>query len=388
MIIFSKFACGVGTVSEALRSIDTPSQHQTRNDLLRYSTEYRPIVVWNMTSRCNLKCQHCYINAEEDALASELTTGQAKRFLEDLAQMGVPLVLFSGGEPFLRHDFDELLIYARSIGLRVGISTNGTLIDKERAQFLADNGVSYVGVSLDAATNTTHDKFRGVTGAFERALTGLRYCREVGLKTGIRITVTKENYQDVPELFKIVKGLEVPRFCLYYLVPTGRGKDLVESDLDHDERLEVFNFLFEKALEEGTQPDIEILTTDAPFDGVLLIERLKKTGASVEDLQKLMTISGGCSAGERIANIGPSGEVHPCQFWTHESLGNVTRKPFSEIWNNSEDSLLGKLRNKEVHLEEKCGECGYNSMCKGCRLRALNATGNIWGADPVCPYTP
>lgn len=389
MIIFSKFVCGGGTVSEALRSTKVPSKYQERNDLLRFSTQYRPIVVWNMTTRCNLKCQHCYINAGEESRTNELTTHQAKKLLDDLVQMGVPLVLFSGGEPFLRPDFDELVKYARSIGLRVSISTNGTLIDKERAAFLADQEVSYVGVSLDAAHSELHDQFRCSAGAFDRALEGLKNCREQGLKTGVRITVTKKNYQDVPVLFNKVKNLGIPRFCLYYLVPTGRGKEIANLDLDDSERGEVFDFLFNQALEEGPQPDIEILTTDGPFDGALLIERLKKeTSTQVEDLQKLMTISGGCSAGEKIANIGPTGEVHPCQFWTHESLGNVTKTPFSQIWNNSENPLLEQLRSKEENLEGKCGDCDYKSMCKGCRLRALHSNGNIWAPDPACPYNP
>ena len=387
MIIFSKFVCNSGTVSEALRAANVPSHLQPSNDLIRFSTNYRPLVVWNLTKKCNLKCQHCYLDAELDKEKKELTTTQAKSFLNDIAAMKVPIVLFSGGEPLIRPDFRELVIHARSRGLQVGISSNGTLIDLKMTEFLSNQGVSYVGVSLDAATPEVHDKFRGVKGSYRRAIDGLLRAKNAGLKTGARITLTKHNYKDLPILFKQIRDLGIPRFCVYYLVPSGRGKDIMDLDLNFEQRAEVFDFLYNAALEEGPQPEIEILTTDSPQDGALLIEKLKDSGHSTEELQKLFTISGGCSAGEKIANVDHLGEVHPCQFWTDFSLGNVTEKPFSKIWNNSDDPFLLKLRNKEDHLTGVCGDCNYKSMCKGCRLRAQHAHGDIFSADPTCLYS-
>jgi radical SAM protein with 4Fe4S-binding SPASM domain len=388
MIIFSKFVCNSGTVSEALRSVNVPSHLQPRNDLLRFSTNYRPLVVWNLTKKCNLKCQHCYIEAGTTREDEELSTDQAKSFLKDITAMGVPIVLFSGGEPLIRLDFKELVSYARSIGLRVGISTNGTLINQEMAEFLANQQISYVGISLDAASPEVHEKFRGVKGSYQRALDGLLNCKNVGLKTGVRITVTKDNYKDLPILYKQVRKLEIPRFCVYYLVPSGRGKNIMNLDLNPEQRTEVFNFLYSTTLKEGPQPDIEILTTDSPQDGALLIEKLKKSGRSTEELQRLFKISGGCSAGEKIANVDHFGDVHLCQFWTDLSLGNVKKQPFSKIWNDSIDPLVLQLREKEKHLNGKCGICDYKSMCKGCRLRARYHHGDIFGTDPSCLYSP
>lgn len=388
LIIFSKFVCGGGTVSEALRSTHVPTKLQPRDDLLRFSTQYCPIVVWNLTKRCNLKCQHCYLDSKDIKEHNELSTEEGKALILDLAEMGVPLVLFSGGEPLIRPDFKELVSYARSVGLRVGISSNGTLINNHMAEFFAEQSVSYVGISLDAARSEIHDRFRGVQGAYERAIAGLLECKKAGLKTGVRITVTKNNYKDLPKLYDKVRALEIPRFCLYYLVPSGRGRNIMDDDLNPTERAEVFEFLYSKTLEEGPQPNIEIVTTDAPYDGALIIEKLKQSGIGTEDLKNLLTISGGCSAGEKIANVDHIGDVHPCQFWTDYSLGNIKSTPFSKIWNRTDDPFLNKLREKEKHLTGICGICDYKAMCKGCRLRARHSNGNIFSDDPTCPYTP
>ncbi|MFQ5979715.1 MAG: radical SAM protein [Candidatus Heimdallarchaeota archaeon] len=386
MIIFSKYLCGSGTVSEALRSMHTSSHEQSRDDLLRFSTNYRPIVVWNLTKHCNLRCSHCYIDAKEEASKMELSTEEGIAFLDDLAKLHVPLVLFSGGEPFLHRDFYVLLDHALKLGLRVAISTNGTLIDKETAASMAAKGVSYVGVSLDSNLPTTHDNFRGVSGAYERTLEGLKYCINAGLKTGVRITVTKDNYKDLPGLYELARDLKIPRFCVYYLVPTGRGQKLMDLDLDPEQRQEVFDFLCKATLEQGAKPEVEIVTTDGPFDGPLILEYLGKNHQLKGDIQTLMQLSGGCSAGEKIANVDPWGNVHPCQFWTHESLGNVRDQPFSQIWHQESHELLTKLRSKEEHLQGACGDCQYKVMCKGCRLRALFESGDIFATDPACPF--
>ncbi|MDP2866283.1 MAG: radical SAM protein, partial [Elusimicrobiota bacterium] len=253
-------------------SIDTPSVK------LRYGAEgrkesagaRRPIVVWSSTKRCNLKCVHCYSNSTGELDSGELTTGEAKALIDDVAQMGVSALLFSGGEPLTRGDFFELASYASSKGIRVTISTNGTLINQDMAKKIKSLGVTYVGISFDGI-GEINDKFRGVPGAFESALKGLRNLKAVGQKTGLRFTLTKHNVENLDKIFDFIEGEEIPRACFYHLVYSGRGGSISKDDLSHAESRKAMDTIIRRAEILAKKPrPTEILTVDNPCDAVYL----------------------------------------------------------------------------------------------------------------------
>lgn len=376
--------CGKASVSEAVRSSGPKPPH-----LLQFSSDSRPLVTWNLTRRCNLRCMHCYIDAAECVGEGELSTEEAKAVLDDLARMGVPVVLFSGGEPLLRKDIFELGSYGVSRGLRVVLSTNGTLIDRECARVLKESGFSYAGVSIDGSPSV-HDFFRRRKGAFEEGMRGIRNCLDVGLKAGVRLTLNRYNLSSLPEVLEIVEREGVPRFCLYHLVYAGRGRQMVEEDITSAERREVFQMLVEKALEwERRGVEVEILTTDNHADGALLLREVeKKEPGRVGEVLELAKMQGGCSAGTKMGNIDALGNVHPCQFWSHYTVGNVRERPFSEIWTDTSDRLMVRLKRKLEFIEgERCSRCQYRVICGGCRIRAEVCYGSVWADDPQCPLT-
>ncbi len=383
MIGFTKLLCGKATVSRALRQAS--GQQEKEPGLLQFTTADRPLVVWNMTLRCNLRCSHCYNEAGEGAPDDELTTHQAEALIDDLAQMGVPVLLFSGGEPVLRDDLCRLGAYAAGKGIRPVVSTNGTLITSEVAEALREAGFQYVGVSIDGMSET-HDRFRCRQGAFVDAWEGIRHAREAGLRTGVRFTVTQDNVHDLPDVLDQAASEKVNRFCMYHLVYSGRGAQLAERDLTAVERRRLIEWLIDRTEElHRAGHDIEILTTDNHADGVLLyrliVERDPERAAEVAEL---LTMHGGCSAGGKFANIDARGDVHACQFWGHESLGNVRERPFSSIWRDPDHPLLCSLRESQDRLTGRCGACAYKQYCGGCRIRAAAADGDLWGADPSC----
>jgi radical SAM protein with 4Fe4S-binding SPASM domain len=379
MISITKMATGKATVSERITYEGDKSVIPKK--LVELSRSLKPVVVWNLTRRCNLRCIHCYASASEDS-ARELTTDEAKAVIDDLAEMGIPLLLFSGGEPLLRKDIFELASYATSKGIRCALSTNGTLITPEIAEKIKEAGFVYVGVSIDGMKET-NDRFRGVDGAFDKAFEGLLNARDAGILTGIRFTVTKYNFKDIPAVIDLLAENEIPRFCLYHLVPSGR------ADFSHDislkERRELIDWLFDKAIElhdEGCRT--EILTVDNPADGVYVCLKLKELDEELaRQAFEFLKYRGGDRSGAQLANIDMHGDVHPNQFWWDHTCGNVRHERFSEIWLNPKDELLIKLRNKTKFLKGKCGRCAYKEICGGFRLRALRA-GDLWGDDPDC----
>ena len=379
MISITKMATGKATVSEKITYEGDKSVIPKK--LVELSRSLKPVVVWNLTRRCNLRCIHCYASASEDS-ARELTTDEAKAVIDDLAEMKIPLLLFSGGEPLLRKDIFELASYATSKGIRCALSTNGTLITPEVAEKIKEAGFVYVGVSIDGLKET-NDRFRGVDGAFDKAFEGLLNARDAGILTGIRFTVTKYNFKDIPAVIDLLAENEIPRFCLYHLVPSGR------ADFSHDislkERRELIDWLFDKAIElhdEGCRT--EILTVDNPADGVYICLKLKELDEELaRQAFEFLKYRGGDRSGAQLANIDMHGDVHPNQFWWDHSCGNVRYERFSEIWLNPRDELLIKLRNKIKFLKGKCGRCAYKEICGGFRLRALRA-GDLWGDDPDC----
>jgi radical SAM protein with 4Fe4S-binding SPASM domain len=384
MIGCSKLLCGTATVSEAIKY---SGQEEIPPQLLQFSAQNRPLVVWNVTRRCNLRCRHCYIDAEDKNYDQELSTEEARIFINDLADMRVPVLLFSGGEPLLRKDIFELGALAAKKGLRPVISTNGTLINDEIAKKIKAAGFQYVGVSIDGM-QATHDNFRNKAGAFEQALKGIRACINNGIKTGIRFTVNKYNIADLPAIIELLQREKIPRFCMYHLVYAGRGAEMMEMDISLQEKRELINWLGKKAIElHAAGVETEILTTDNHADGIFFYQQVKKNQPErAEEILHLLEMHGGCSAGTKFANVDHQGNVHPCQFWQDYTVGNIREQPFSQLW-NSDDALMVKLRQKNAHLKEQCGECDYNHLCGGCRIRARAVHGDLWSQDPACYLT-
>ncbi|MDR0372593.1 MAG: radical SAM protein [Nitrososphaerota archaeon] len=360
-------------------------------DHIRYGPEahQKPIVVWNTTRRCNLKCVHCYSKSEDKPYQNELTTQEARAFVEDLASFKVPVLLFSGGEPLLRQDLFEIASLASQLGIRTVLSTNGTLITQEIAQKLKTAGFSYIGVSLDGA-ETTNNKFRGNPQAFKQAITGIRNCLKAGVKPGLRFTVTNYNIQDVEKIFDLIEAENIPRACFYHLAYVGRGTSIVKNDLTHKQTREFMDYLLSKAeaIHQKTQ-NTEILTVDNHADAAYLYIKLnKKDPQRAQEVLKLLKINGGNSSGKGIACVDFNGYVHPDQFWQHHNVGNILEEKFSTIWTATQDPLLLGLRNRTVHLRGKCAGCRFLDICNGnLRVRAEAVYGDVWAPDPACYLT-
>ena len=360
-------------------------------DQLRYSreTHQKPVLVWNTTQRCNLHCMHCYSRSENQIYPNELKTDEAKTFVKDISEFKVPVLLFSGGEPLLRHDLFEVAHYATQTGMRVVLSTNGTLITEKKANQLKTAGFSYVGVSLDGI-GETNNKFRGEPEAFELAVEGIRNCVKAGVKTGLRFTVTKHNLKDVSKIFDFIENQGIPRVCFYHLAYAGRGTALTKDDLTHEETRAFIDYILEKAdsfHEKGL--NTEILTVDNHADAAYLYLKLKeKDPKKAEEVIKLLKLNGGNSSGAGIACVDYNGNVHPDQFWQHYSLGNVRNSKFSQIWGDDSKPLLQALRNRKRHLHGKCAECRFLDICNGnLRVRAEAVYEDIWATDPACYLT-
>jgi radical SAM protein with 4Fe4S-binding SPASM domain len=376
--------CNMGTVSAEISYAEEAEAKAAREVReLHFSSELRPLVVWNVTRRCNLRCAHCYIDATSTAAAGELTTAEARTMIADLAEMGAPVLLFSGGEPLLRDDIFELAPYAAAKGVRPVLSTNGVLITDEVAERIRDAGFRYVGVSIDG-TEEYHDGFRGAAGAWRRSWEGVERCLKHGVRGGVRFTLTRDNADQLPAVLEETVRRGVPRFCMYHLVYAGRGTDMADQDLPVSKKRAVVEWLAGRARELGEGGvELEILTTDNHADGIYLWQRIAADGGDGDEVMDLLRRHGGCSAGRKFANVGPTGDVHPCQFWTHVSLGNIRQRRFSEIW--SDDSgLIGQLRARETLLGGKCGRCRFQEVCGGCRVRAQAITGDVWAQDPAC----
>jgi radical SAM protein with 4Fe4S-binding SPASM domain len=366
---------------------DVPSTY------LAFSGMYRPVVFWNLTDRCNLSCTHCYSRSGPGRTTEgELTTAEALAVIDDLADMGVPLILFTGGEPLLREDIWELARHARSRGLKMALSTNGTLITPGVARKIRDCGIEYAGISLDGARSETHDLFRNSPGAFDRTIRAFASCKEAGLRCGVRVTLTKENSRELGALVDLSLSLGASRFCLYWLVPTGRGIDsYTRLQLDRDEVIEALSLLYRKAKE--TDPAaMEFLTVDAPQDAIHLLASMEKDGSGdLADARELLeSLHGGCSAGTRVANIDTQGNVYPCQFARSPGfrIGNIRDRRFSELWSDGSNPVLTRFREKDARFGGRCEVCTYRDICGGgCRVRAHAVEGNFLAEDPFCFIT-
>ncbi len=387
MIGISKLYCGSVEPSDLLRygrkAGELPSH------LLQFSEDKKPVVVWNCTRRCNLKCVHCYSQSQNMFYEGEMTTDEGKRFIDSLARFGAPVILFSGGEPLIRKDLFELIQHSTQAGLRAVISTNGTLITADVATRLKDFNLSYVGVSLDG-TETVNDKFRGVVGAYARAIDGIRNCQAAGLKVGLRFTINRKNAAEIPAIFRIIEEENIPRVCFYHLVYAGRGSALIDEDLNHEEARRVVDQIIDLTSDLHARGiPKEVLTVDNHADGVHLYLRMARENPErAEKVMELLRFNEGNSSGRGIACVSWDGSVHPDQFWRHLTLGNVRERDFGEIWTDPKNEFLMKLKEKKKYVEGRCSRCEWLDICGGnFRVRAEAVTGNVWAPDPACYLT-
>jgi radical SAM protein with 4Fe4S-binding SPASM domain len=291
----------------------------------------------------------------------------------------------------MREDLFDLAVFAVKCGIRPVISTNGTLITPPVAKRIKETGFGYVGISLDGIGDI-NDQFRGVTGAFDAAMRGFKSCVEVGQKVGLRLTMTKCNYNDLNAIFDFIEKENIPRACFYHLAYTGRGSEIVKDDLTHEESRMAIDHIMDRTMDFYRRGlDKDILTVDNHCDGPYLYMRLlKEQPERAEEVLKLLQWNGGNQSGVGIGCIDNCGNVHPDQFWQDVTFGNVRDRKFSQIWMDTSHPIMAGLKNRKTLLKGRCAEanCKWIDICNGnFRSRAVAVHDDLWAEDPACYLT-
>ncbi len=384
MIGISKLLCGSENFGDSLR------YHQTSGGQRHGAAQGKgPVVVWNMTRTCNLKCRHCYSESETRTYEGELTTDEAMGFIDDLAAFHVPVLLFSGGEPLIRPDFFTLAMHTVKRGIRATISTNGTLIDQTTAKKLKEIGVGYAGISIDGI-GERNDMFRGKKGAFEEALRGIRYCLAVKQRVGLRFTINKHNINDLEDIFYLLEEEGIPRVCFYHLVYSGRGSDMMAEDISPEETREAMDMIMDKTVSLHKRgKELEVLTVDNHCDAIYLYMKVaKESPEHAEKILELLRRNGGNRTGIAIGEVDWCGDVHADQFTRNHTFGNVRQRKFGDIWTDVSHPILAGLKNRRNLLSGRCAICQWLDICNGnFRARAEAVFNDFWASDPACYLT-
>ncbi|MDM8526388.1 heme b synthase [Desulfococcaceae bacterium HSG8] len=339
------------------------------------------LVAWEITRNCNLNCIHCRAAATKGPYSGELDTDSCFRLLDQIAETGTPIVILTGGEPMLRPDIYRIADYGTGKGLRMVMAPNGTLISEKSAGQLADSGIKRISISLDGATKERHDSFRAVDGAFDNALRGIRYAKDAGIEFQINTTITKANLDEIPRIQEIAVELGAVAHHIFLLVPTGRGKYIIDQEISAEEYEKTLNWFYD----QREKTPLQLKATCAPHYYRILRQRAREDGKSVTfQTHGLDAVTRGCLGGTGFCFISHRGIVQPCGF-LNINCGDVTKSSFKEIWNHSEVFL--SLRDFD-QLKGKCGKCAYKRVCGGCRARAYEATGDFLAEEPLCSYQP
>jgi heme d1 biosynthesis radical SAM protein NirJ len=346
----------------------------------------KPVVIWNLTRRCNLKCRHCYTVSADVDFPGELSHAQAMATLADLGDFGIPALILSGGEPLDRRDLFEIAAEARKRVRMLALSTNGTKIHGETADRVAEIGFDYVGISIDGV-GSTNDWFRGVEGAFADALRGVRARKARGIKVGLRFTLTRDNAPQLGDLLRLCDDEGVDKFYLSHLVYAGRGDKNRGEDAMHGHTRQALDVLIDRAwVAAAEDAPLDIVTGNNDADSVYLLQWAARhfEADRVAHLRAHLEVWGGNSSGLGVANIDTLGRVHPDTYWSDYTVGNVKTAKFSEIW-TGDDPMLAQLRQRPRPLKGRCGDCAHRAVCGGnTRIRALQLTGDPWAEDPAC----
>ncbi len=346
------------------------------------------LVVWNFTYKCNLRCKHCY-SESGNISKNELSTEEAMKVVDQIADFGATSLAFSGGEPLMRKDFFEIAHHAVSSGLYVSLATNGTLLNPENVRKLKEIGVHYVEVSLDGADAKTHDLFRGQTGAFDQTLQGLKNCLSKEICTCIAVTATKNNLTEIPAILEMAENMGIDRFTLFNFIPTGRGKEIVAVDPSPQEREELLSYLNKQLSEDhkiailSTTPQLArvALECHSPTQKDLIMPLAHMEAAKISKRARtLADFIGGCGAGRFYCAISPEGHVQPCVFMPLV-VGNLRIEKLEDVWINS--PVFKELRDREK-LKGRCSKCEFKYVCGGCRARAYAYYEDYLMSDPGC----
>ncbi len=367
-------------VSHFMHELLAPTEPRPRRDLPG------PVVIWNLIRRCNLLCKHCYAISGDTDFPGELSTAEVFAVMDDLKGFRVPVLILSGGEPLLRKDIFEISRRAKDMGFYTGLSSNGTLIDQTNIGAIAAIGYDYVGISLDGI-GATHDAFRRRQGAFDASLAALRLCRDNGIKTGMRFTMTMDNAGEFPKLLDLMDGEGIDKFYLSHLVYAGRGNKNRGDDARLAFTRRMMDVLFERAYRAAAAgEEKEYVTGNNDADGAYLYLWVKERfPEKANHIRAKLAQWGGNASGVNIANIDNLGNVHPDTMWWHYSVGNVRERPFSDIWRDTSDPVMAGLKKRPRQIEGRCGDCRFFDICGGnTRVRALQLTGNPWAEDPAC----
>ncbi len=339
------------------------------------------LVAWETTRNCNLNCVHCRAAATRGPYSGELDTSSAFGLLDQIAEVGNPIIILTGGEPLLRPDIFDIASYGSELGLRMVMAPNGTLITEVIANKMAESGIRRISVSLDGATREKHDRFRGVDGAFDGALKGIEMAKNAGIEFQINTTITRVNLPDIPKIQELAVKLGAVAHHIFLLVPTGRGKYIVDQEITAEEYENTLNWFYD----QRDKTPLQLKATCAPHYYRILRQRAKEDGKKVTfETHGLDAVTRGCLGGIGFCFISHRGIVQPCGF-LHVNCGDVTKTAFADIWNHSETFTALRAHHR---LKGKCGACEYKRVCGGCRARALEATGDILAEEPLCSYQP
>ncbi len=387
------------------------------------------LVFWEVTKGCNLRCIHCRATATELSSPTDLSTRTALNIIDQISAAANPILVLSGGEPLYRSDIFQLARYGTDKGLRVALATNGTLVTKDVARMIVDSGVRRVSISLDGADAITHDSFRGIPGAFEAAVHGLRNLKALGMSVQINMTIARHNAHQLPDVLQLARNLGADALHTFLLVPVGCGVDIAAEQMVAPEEYErMLNWFYDQSLVGG----IELKATCAPHYFRVARQRRAADRRAAEQLASIapapnhkasnhtsigptdMTMPGstgialkpqgvgqpvghpgghpsdlnamtkGCLAGTGVCFISHEGEVYPCGYLP-VIAGDLRKQTFADIWENS--TVFQELRDTSG-LKGKCGCCEFRNVCMGCRARAYAATGDFMDEEPFCVYQP
>lgn len=370
-------------LTQYMQELVAPTPVKTR----RGEGPVKPVVIWNLTRRCNLRCRHCYTVSADVDFPGELNPHQAMAVLDDLSGLNIPALILSGGEPLSRPDFFDIATRARALNFRhLALSTNGTKIVGDTAARVADIGFDYVGISLDGI-GATNDWFRGQNGAFDAALAGVRECKKRGIKVGLRFTITSDNAHMLDDMIDLCDSEGVDKFYLSHLVYAGRGDKNRGDDTERLRSRHAMDTLIDRAwIAVAEDQPLEIVTGNNDADAVYFLKWARRNFSpeKVAHVEDHLRAWGGNSSGLGVANIAPMGMVHPDTYWSDYTIGNVKTTPFSELW-YGDDPMLAVLRQRPRPLKGRCGACAFKDVCGGnTRIRALQVTGDPWAEDPAC----